>query len=186
MGTIKAGEITLLLLVLLTVSHGLPHDEALQFLTAGIFGIVAFVAVESLGTWLESREQAPKLAGGLTGAVVRSGLGAFLYLNVLDASFSLDGVIGAFALTNNMVIIALGLSIGAIFVRSLTVMMVDHGTLSEYRYLEHGAFWAILALAAIMLMSARIEVPETVTGLIGAVLIGGSLWWSVRIKKVEG
>ena len=114
-----------------------------------------------------------------------AGLGGFLYLNVLDASFSFDGVIGAFALSNNMVVIALGLSIGAMFVRSMTVMLVRKGTLAEYRYLEHGAFWAILALAAIMLLSARFEIPETVTGLIGAVLIGFSLWWSVRHNQRE-
>ena len=180
-GSIKAGEITLLLAVVLVVAHGLPPHDALQFLTASLFGIITFIAVEGLGHWLESREQARMVAG----MVARSGLGAFLYLNVLDASFSLDGVIGAFALSNNMVIIALGLSIGAIFVRSLTVMMVDKGTLAEYRYLEHGAFWAIIALAGIMLISSRIEVPETITGLIGAVLIGAALWWSIRHKQSE-
>jgi hypothetical protein len=82
-----------------------------------------------------------------------------------------------------MVIIALGLSIGAMFVRSLTIMLVEKGTLSEYRYLEHGAFWAIIALAAIMLVSARVPVPETITGLIGAVLIAASLAWSVRYRR---
>ncbi len=102
---------------------------------------------------------------------------------MLDASFSFDGVIGAFALSNNMVVIALGLSIGAMFVRSMTIMLVKKGTLSEYRYLEHGAFWAIIALGAIMLLSARYEIPETITGLIGAALIGLSLWWSVRHKS---
>jgi len=115
--------------------------------------------------------------------VKRGGIGGFLYLEVLDASFSFDGVIGAFALSNNMVIIALGLSIGAMFVRSLTLLLVRNGTLAEYRYLEHGAFWAIIALAAIMLISAHVEIPETVTGLIGAALIGLSLWWSVRHKR---
>ena len=115
--------------------------------------------------------------------MVQRGLGGFIYLNVLDASFSFDGVIGAFALSNNMVIIALGLSIGAMFVRSLTLLLVQKGTLAQYRYLEHGAFWAILALAAIMLISARYEVPETLTGVIGAALIAVSLWWSIRHKR---
>ena len=82
-----------------------------------------------------------------------------------------------------MVIIALGLSIGAMFVRSMTIMLVKKGTLSEYRYLEHGAFWAIIALGAIMLLSAKFHIPETITGLIGAALIGLSLWWSVRHKR---
>ncbi|MGG2305260.1 DUF475 domain-containing protein, partial [Salmonella enterica] len=79
----------------------------------------------------EAQEEARQVAG----AAVRSGLGGFLYLNVLDASFSFDGVIGAFALSNNMVIIALGLSIGAMFVRSITLMLVAKGTLSEFRFL---------------------------------------------------
>lgn len=177
---IKAAEIALLLLVLYLVSGLLPSEDALTFLISGILGLVTFIAVEALGTLLEMREQA--LAA--QGAVVRSGLGGFLYLNILDASFSFDGVIGAFALSNNMVVIALGLSIGAMFVRSMTIMLVQKGTLAQYRYLEHGAFWAIIVLGAIMLLSARFHIPETITGLLGAVLIGLSLWWSVRHKRL--
>ncbi len=173
---IEGGAIALLLAVLLLIARSLPAPEALQFLAAGLVGVIAFVAVEALGSAMAAQEA----RRALTGAVVRAGLGAFLYLNILDASFSLDGVIGAFALTQNMVVIAIGLSIGAVFVRSLTVMMVRNSTLAAYRYLEHGAFWAIIALGVIMLVSARIEVPQTVTGLIGAVLIGAALWSSVR------
>ena len=92
-------------------------------------------------------------------------------------------MIGAFALSNNMIVIALGLSVGAMFVRSMTLMLVRQGTLGEYRYLEHGAFWAIIALGVIMLVSARFDVPETLTGLIGAVLIAASLFWSVRHNR---
>lgn len=173
---VKSVEIVLLLAVLLLIARGLPDAEAMQFLAAGLIGVIAFIAVEALGSTMQAMEA----RRALTGAVVRAGLGAFIYLNILDASFSLDGVIGAFALTRNMVIIAIGLSIGAIFVRSLTVLMVKKSTLAEYRYLEHGAFWAIIALGVIMLVSARIDVPQAVTGLIGAVLIGGAVWSSVR------
>lgn len=178
--SIKAAEIGLLLLGIYGISLLLNDADALTFMVAGTLGLVAFIAVEALGTILEMQEAAKKAAG----AVVRSGLGGFLYLNVLDASFSFDGVIGAFALSNNMIIIALGLSIGAMFVRSMTIMLVQKGTLAEYRFLEHGAFWAIIALGAIMLLSARFHIPETITGLIGAVLIGLSLWWSVRHKRM--
>ena len=176
---IKAAEIALLLLTLYGISLMLPPDEALTFMVSGTLGLVTFIAVEAISTILEMREEALKLQG----AVVRSGLGGFLYLNILDASFSFDGVIGAFALSNNMVVIALGLSIGAMFVRSMTIHLVKQGTLAEYRYLEHGAFWAIIVLGAIMLLSAKFHIPETVTGLIGAVLIGLSLWWSVRHNR---
>ena len=176
---LPAAEIAILLLVLWGISSLFPPDDALTFLVSGILGLVTFIAVEGLNTILEISEEKKQLAG----AAVRSGLGGFLYLNVLDASFSFDGVIGAFALSNNMVVIALGLSIGAMFVRSMTIHLVRQGTLAQYRFLEHGAFWAIIALGAIMLLSARWHIPETITGVIGAVMIGLSLWWSVRFNK---
>jgi hypothetical protein len=180
--SVQAAEIALLLLVLWGISTLLPDEEALRFMVAGVLGLVTFIAVEAVGTILELREEAKKAAG----VVVRSGLGGFLYLNVLDASFSFDGVIGAFALSNNMVIIALGLSIGAMFVRSMTIHLVEKGTLAQYRFLEHGAFWAIIALGGIMLASAVFHIPETITGLIGAALIGLSLWWSIRQNRIDG
>ena len=176
---IEAVEIAFLLVALYLISRALPTNDALTFMIAGTMGLVTFIAVEAIGTVLELQEE----ARAVTGTVARSGAGGFVYLNVLDASFSFDGVIGAFALSNNMIVNALGLSIGAMFVRSMTIMLVRKGTLAEYRFLEHGAFWAILALAAIMLLSARFHIPETVTGLIGAALIAVSLWWSMRHNK---
>src|SRR3546814_5081938 len=105
-----------------------------------------------------------------TGQVAKAGFGAFLYLEILDVSFSFDGVIGAFALSNNLFIIAIGLCIGAMFVRSMMIFLVRQGTLSEYRYLEHGAFYAIIALAALMYINTFPQIPEIVNGLICAVL----------------
>jgi hypothetical protein len=176
---LAAAEIALLLLAMWGISLLLTDAEALTFLVAGILGLVTFIAVEGVSTLLELQEEKQRLAN----AAVRSGLGGFLYLNILDASFSFDGVIGAFALSNNMIVIALGLSIGAMFVRSMTIHLVEKGTLAQYRYLENGAFWAIIVLGAIMLLSARYHISETITGLIGAVLIGLSLWWSVRFNR---
>jgi hypothetical protein len=178
---LPAIEIAILLLAMWGISTMLSIADAHTFLVAGMLGLVTFIAVEAVSHWLEMREEAARLQG----AVVRSGLGGFLYLNILDASFSFDGVIGAFALSNNMIVIALGLSIGAMFVRSMTIHLVKQGTLAEYRFLEHGAFWAIIVLGAIMLLSAVWHIPETITGLIGAVLIGLSLWWSIRHKRNE-
>jgi hypothetical protein len=179
---LPAVEIALLLLVMWGISTLLPDEEALTFLTAGLLGTVTFIAVDALGTFLDMREQAKRASG----AIMRSGLGGFLYLEVLDASFSFDGVIGAFALSNNMVVIALGLSIGAMFVRSMPIHLVRKGTLAEYRFLEHGAVWAIIALGGIMLASVVVHIPEALTGLIGATLIVISLWWSVRWNKRHG
>ena len=105
------------------------------------------------------------------------------YLELIDASFSLDGVLGAFALSKDVVIIAIGLSIGAIFVRSLTILLVEEGTLKQFRYLEHGAHWAIGALAVLMFVSTFKEVPEVITGLIGLVFIVCALISSVLYNK---
>ena len=179
LSSVTAIEIAVLLAAMWGISSTLPVEDANTFLIAGIAGLLTFIGVEAIGELLEGEEDV------ITGQVVRSGAASFLYLEVLDASFSFDGVIGAFALSNNIFIIALGLGIGAMFVRSMTVMLVDKGTLSEYRYLEHGAFWAIMALAIIMLLSANegVHIPETITGLIGAVLIGTAFWWSVRHNR---
>ncbi|XRQ03419.1 DUF475 domain-containing protein [Actinomadura welshii] len=104
-------------------------------------------------------------------ATGKAGFFLFLYLEVLDASFSFDGVIGAFAISTDPIVIALGLGIGAMYIRSLTVFLVRKGTLHEYVYLEHGAHWAIGALATCMLISIGHHVPEWITGGLGAGLI---------------
>ncbi|RAU21136.1 hypothetical protein CU669_14375 [Paramagnetospirillum kuznetsovii] len=176
LGKIEAVEIALVIIALYCVSKALPADVVLGFLLSGLLGIVTFVAVEGVAALMGVEECG-------TRAAAKSGLASFLYLEVLDASFSFDGVIGAFALTNNLFIIALGLGVGAMFVRSLTIMLVEKGTLTEYLYLEHGAFWAILALSALMLGGTIIDIPEVVTGLIGAVLIGLSFLSSVRHNR---
>lgn len=116
---------------------------------------------------------------------VRSGIMGFLYLEVLDASFSFDGVIGAFALSNNIFIIMIGLGIGAMFVRSLTLYFVEKKTLTEYRYLEHGAHYAILALAVIMFAKMFFEINEVVVGTIGILFIGVATYHSILANRRE-
>ncbi|MDC0886746.1 DUF475 domain-containing protein [Altererythrobacter sp.] len=180
--SVPAVEIGLVLLLVYAISTALTPADASTFLVAAILGLITYIGVNAIGAIIEQRE-ARKIAAG---EIVRSGLGGFLYLEVLDASFSFDGVIGAFALSNNMIIIALGLSVGAMFVRSMTIHLVRQGTLTSYRYLEHGAFWAIIVLGVIMLVSAKFHITETITGLIGAILIGLSLWWSVRHNRRDG
>jgi len=116
---------------------------------------------------------------------VRSGIMGFLYLEVLDASFSFDGVIGAFALSSNIFIIMIGLGIGAMFVRSLTLYFVEKKTLSEFRYLEHGAHYAILALSVVMFMKMFFEVSEIIVGTIGITFIAIALYHSIHENKKE-
>jgi hypothetical protein len=160
----------------------IEEANKLVVLVAGLWGIIVYVAVDMISSLLEKSEEGGTPVGD---AVKRGGIGGFLYLEVLDASFSFDGVIGAFAITNDVVIIMLGLAVGAMFVRSMTVYLVRKGTLDQYVYLEHGAHYAIGILALIMLASMKFHVPELFTGLIGVAFILASLWSSLRYNKLQ-
>lgn len=177
-----------------------PAGKTSTVLMAGIFGLVTYLVVNGLGGLFEAEEEedgadeVPGIHGGpeavepsmakrstsqLVGLAGKAAFGVFLYLEVLDATFSFDGVIGAFAITSDPIIIAIGLGIGAMYIRSLTVFLVRKGTLSEYVYLEHGALWAIGALAVLLFITIEYEVPEVVTGLIGVGFIGAALISSI-------
>ena len=175
---IEAIAIGLVLAGTWATSTMMADAEANTYNNAAIAALMTYLEVEIINHLLEPPTPT-------TGDVAKAGFGAFLYLEVLDASFSFDGVIGAFALTNNLIIIAIGLGIGAMFVRSMTIFLVNKGTMSEYRYLEHGAFYAIMALAVIMYINTFAHIPEVITGLIGAVLIGLAFWSSVRWNKAN-
>ncbi|MES2844700.1 MAG: DUF475 domain-containing protein [Pseudomonadota bacterium] len=177
--TIRGIEVGIVLIVILVFSRLLEGAESTLFLSSAIYGLVTFLVVEVVGGLLDASEQSMS-------AAAKGGLGAFLYLEVLDASFSFDGVIGAFALSNNLFVIAIGLGIGAMYVRSMTIMLVEKGTLAQYRYLEHGAFYAILILSVIMFVQTLAHIPEVITGLGGAALIGVSLWSSIRWNRSHG
>lgn len=171
-GRIEAIEIALAL-SLLGVLASLTHFNPVSVLIAGIVGIVLFIIMEGV-------------AGSLSleaGEIAQSGVTLFVYLNILDSAFSLDGVVGAFALTTNLLIIVVGLGIGAYFVRSLTLYMVQKRTLTELVYLEHGAHWAILGLAIAMFANLLVHVPEVVTGLIGLVFVLFAYRSSIRESK---
>jgi len=176
LGRIEAVELGLVLLLLYYISTKLAGAESMEFMIAGIFGLITYIAVDGVSALLN-------VESAVTGKVAQSGAASFLYLEVLDASFSFDGVIGAFALSNNLFIIAIGLAIGAMFVRSLTIMLVEKETLASYRYLEHGAFYAIIALAVMMFLGTVHHIPEAVTGLIGAAFIVTAFWDSIRYNR---
>lgn len=165
--------------LLLITNLSVAPAEQLTALSAGMIGLLLYLAMNALGNLFDADNMAAK-AGA-------AGFAAFMYLEVLDASFSLDGVIGAFAITKEVVIISAGLAIGAVFVRSLTLYLVHQGTLTQYRYLEHGAHYGILALAVIMLlhMNRNIHIPELLTGLIGVGFIVLSIWSSIRANRKE-
>jgi hypothetical protein len=166
--------------VLTTVVALQPHHHQMQVFVAGCVGIVVYFLLHAISEAME-RSQQTKQLGALK--VGMAGFMAFLYLEVLDASFSLDGVIGAFAVTQNVIIIAVGLGIGALWVRSLTLFMVHHKILKAYRYLEHGAYYTIGLLALILLVGLFYEIPQVVIGSIGVVVIAASIVSSRHATK---
>lgn len=167
-GRIEALEIGISLAVIAGIALLVPAHAA-TILFSGIVGIVLFILMQGVANAFTME------AGAAAG-----GLALFIYLNILDAAFSLDGVIGAFAITNELMAIVVGLGVGAYFVRSLTVYLVRQKTLDTLVYLEHGAHWAILGLSAAMLASLFFRVPEAITGLIGIAFVTAALWSSLK------
>ncbi|WP_340539329.1 DUF475 domain-containing protein [Nocardioides sp. GXZ039] len=179
------------LIVLFSFGYAFPEHRS-DMLAAGIFGMILYLLVGGLGDFFdggfddedESEEaEAARAKGQVVKATGKAAFSLFLYLELLDASFSFDGVIGAFAITSDPIIIAIGLGVGAFYVRSITIYLVHKGTLSEYVFLEHGAHWAIAALAFLLLISPGWHAPEVVIGLIGVGFIAVAVWSSIRYNK---
>jgi hypothetical protein len=192
-GQLNRFSVVFAIVALVLLATFLAEDPAVV-LIAGSLGLITYLAVNGLGDFfeqaghkqleaVEAEDAGPRNGSGpsqLAKATGKAGFFLFLYLEVLDAAFSFDGVIGAFAITTDPIIIALGLGlIGAMFVRSLTVFLVRKGTLADYVYLEHGAHWAIGALAAILLVGIGYHVNEVVTGLLGVAFILSALASSI-------
>ena len=171
-GSIEAIEIAIALTALVALSFMTHYDQS-GVLVAGLIGLILFIVMEGIAGSL-SVESDDIAAAGLT---------LFMYLNILDSAFSLDGVVGAFALTHNLFIIMIGLGIGAYFVRSMTIYFVRENTLTELVYLEHGAHWAILGLSVAMLANLIVHVPEVATGLIGLAFVLLAYYSSHKERK---
>jgi hypothetical protein len=169
--SVESVEVVLAMVLLLFIAKSVPA-HAVEILVAGIVGCITFVLIEGITSNM----------GHDVSNVAKSGFGLFMYLNFLDAAFSLDGVIGAFAISSNLLVIMVGLGVGAYFVRSFTVMLVERKTLSELKYLEHGAHWAVGGLGVCMLLGLVVPVSEIVIGVIGLTFVVAAYFSSVRKK----
>ncbi|NAZ87785.1 DUF475 domain-containing protein [Kineococcus indalonis] len=204
-GALESVQVVVAGAVLLVAAETFATDHGRTVLASGLAGVLTYLLVNGLGELFnveehlehgehEHADQAGAAAAGAGAVAAQRGGGGptavakatgkaafflFLYLEVLDASFSFDGVIGAFAITSDPIIIAIGLGVGAMYIRSMTVHLVKEGTLAQYPYLENGALWAIGALAVILLISIEVHIPEVVTGLIGLAFIVAALISSI-------
>ena len=181
-GRVEALEVALALILLLLLVAALPVRLHGEVLVAGVIGLVLQLLSTSIAEAFGSEEEAAgRLAAG-------GGLASLLYLELLDASFSLDGTIGAFAITTNLPLILTGLGLGALFIRSLTLMLSREKALDSLVYLEHGAHYAIgalglLMLSGILLKQWHMHLPEWLSGLIGVVLLLLALFDSLRHRR---
>ncbi|MBI2443167.1 MAG: DUF475 domain-containing protein [Candidatus Levybacteria bacterium] len=152
-------------------------EPLLQF--GAVTGSTAFFIIHGFRQYAEEQEK-KLLAGGM------SDFSKIAYLEVLDASFSIDGVIGAFAFTFAIPLILVGNGVGAIVLRQLTIRNIER--IKKYKYLKNGAMYSILVLGVVMLLhSFGVEVPEWLSPVatFGTV---GYFFWKSRIdrKTIEG
>ena len=161
-----------------------------------IYGILLFLCIEFLrgileddGTKHDSKRmetEREKIEHVANSKLAKGGLASFIYLELIDMSFSFDGVLGAFAVSQNIVIIMLGLGAGAFAVRNLTILMVDRGTVAEYKYLEHGAMWSVGLLAISMIVQIFMHLSHGLIIAFAIIPIAIAFIHSIKENKLEG
>lgn len=111
-----------------------------------------------------------------------SDLSKLLFLEILDLSFSIDGIFGAFAFTTNVALILIGNGIGAIVVRELTVKGIDR--VGKYRWLKNGAMTSIGLLGTFMMLeSLGVHLPEWLPTATTVFIVGVAFWASHKVIK---
>lgn len=170
------------LMLIIVAALYLTVDDAQRttVLIAAVLGATIQIGLRLIARLFYVRQAKPGLQVGW------AAFASFVYLEVLDASFSFDSVVAAFAITSSVLLIIAGLGAGAIWVRSTTIYLMRSGTLNKYRYLEHGAHWAILALGVVMLAKIYgLELPEIVIGSIGLLFVSSAVITSIVEKRRE-
>ena len=130
----------------------------------------------------ENAEQAEKRM--LKGSDKMSDISKIFYLEVIDATFSVDGILGAFAFTFILPLILVGNGIGALVVRQLTISNIER--VKRYKYLKNGAMYSIFTLGIVMLLdSFGFHIPEWFSPVLTFAIIGYFFWKSVRELKIS-
>ena len=126
-----------------------------------------------------AEEQEKRLMGG-----AHSDLSKLFFLEIIDTTFSIDGVLGAFAFTLSVPLILLGNGFGALLVRQLTISNIER--IKKYVYLKNGAMYSILVLGIIMILhSFGFHIPEYLSPLATFLIIGFFFWKSKRHLKLS-
>lgn len=167
--------------VILTVVVWFAIKENVLMAFGAVVGSTAFFITH--GFKQNAEEQEKRLVSGNNSNI--SDISKILYLEVIDTTFSIDGVLGAFAFTFSVPLIIIGNGIGALVLRQLTVGNIER--IKKYAYLKNGAMYSILALGTIMLLHAfGFHIPEWVSPVITFIIIGYFFWKSHKeIKRNE-
>ena len=148
----------------------LGRDPMMAF--GAVIGSTAFFIVH--GFRQNAEEQERKMVSGDL-----SDISKIFYLEIIDATFSIDGVLGAFAFTMAVPLIIIGNGIGALIVREITVRNVD--SIRKYKYLKNGAMYSIFCLGIIMILdSFGVGIPSFVSPIITFGVVGYFLVMSLR------
>lgn len=167
--------VSILLAIIVWYSIKMSGDLAF----GAVVGSTAFFIVHG---FKENAEQKEKEL--LEGKSSMSDLSKLLYLEVIDMTFSIDGVIGAFAFTFSIPLILIGNGIGAFMVRELTLRNIEN--VKKYIYLKNGAMYSILVLGAIMTLDAfGFEIPHWISPVATFLIVGYFLWKSLENIKRE-
>jgi uncharacterized protein len=179
--------VPILIALLFTVIAGgtVPAQDHTRVIAGCLIGLVCYLGVHTLAGQVADRADADGAPRPRTTVEGRSAFLLFVYLELLDATFSMDSVMGGFSVTLDIALITLGLAIGAGYIRALTVYVVRRGTLDEYRYLEHGAYYSIALLSVLLLWEVWRDIPDWVTAVAGGVVILLAFVTSVWVKRQE-
>jgi uncharacterized protein len=179
--------VPILVALLFTVIAGLtvPAQDHTRVIVGCLLGLVCYLAIHTLSGQVADRADADGASRPRATVQGRSAFLLFVYLELLDATFSMDSVMGGFSVTVDIALITLGLAIGAGYIRALTVYVVRKGTLDEYRYLEHGAYYSIAMLSVLLLWEVWRDVPDWITACTGALVIMAAFLTSVWAKRRE-
>jgi hypothetical protein len=178
----NAGQV-LVLAIALIAAGTVGSGSGAKVLVGSVAGLGSYLLVSGLGQVIAAQADADGSSRPRSTVSGRAAFFLFCYLELLDATFSFDSVMGAFSVTLDIALITIGLAIGAAYIRALTVFVVRRGTLEHYRYLEHGAYYAIGMLAVLLMVEIWHDVPDVLTAGAGAALIIASIASSKAARR---
>lgn len=166
------------ILLSVIVWYGIQVDPLIAF--GAVVGSTAFFITHGFKQNAEYAEKRLLHKGPKSSGI--SDISKIMYLEVIDATFSIDGVLGAFAFTLSVPLILIGNGLGAFVVREITIRNVE--TVKKYKYLKNGAMYSVLFLGIIMIADGFTKhIPQWVSPVITFVVIGFFVWKSVKELK---